>query len=163
MFLHKLDILNRNLNGLFQKFKPVVTKLCAVAKLGDLTVLLILNFTNAILSRTTFRSIFVPYIEWCLVHQRNPYARLFDPLNCPERSEGQETHDCDSTADKVLRFSLKLSLWLPSLKSKFIQQQEGRWRERASCQFSGWADPGSPGCCGRTAHTALPRVPPTGD
>jgi hypothetical protein len=39
MFLHKLDILNRNLNGLFQKFKPVVTKLCAVTKLGDLTVL----------------------------------------------------------------------------------------------------------------------------
>ncbi len=38
MFLHKLDILNRNLNGLFQKFKPVVTKLCAVTKLGDLTV-----------------------------------------------------------------------------------------------------------------------------
>ena len=38
MFLHKLDILNRNLNGLFQKFNPVVTKLCAVTKLGDLTV-----------------------------------------------------------------------------------------------------------------------------
>ncbi len=38
MFLHKLDILNRNLNGLFQKFLLVVTKLCAVTKLGDLTV-----------------------------------------------------------------------------------------------------------------------------
>ncbi len=38
MFLHKFDILNRNLNGLFQKFKPVVTKLFAVTKLGDLTV-----------------------------------------------------------------------------------------------------------------------------
>ncbi len=38
MFLHKLDILNRNLNVLFQKLKPVVTKLCAVTKLGDLTV-----------------------------------------------------------------------------------------------------------------------------
>ncbi len=33
MFLHKFDILNRNLNGLFQKFMPVVTKL------GDLTIL----------------------------------------------------------------------------------------------------------------------------
>jgi len=39
MFLHKFDILKRNLNGLFQKFKPVVTKLCAVTKLGDLTVI----------------------------------------------------------------------------------------------------------------------------
>ncbi len=39
MFLHKLDILNRNLNGLFKKFLLVVTKLCAVTKLGDLTVL----------------------------------------------------------------------------------------------------------------------------
>jgi hypothetical protein len=44
MFLHIFDILKRNLNGLFQKFKPVVkklcvvTKLCAVTKLGDLTV-----------------------------------------------------------------------------------------------------------------------------
>ncbi len=38
MFLHKLDILNRNLNGLFQKFLLVVPKLCAVTKLGDLTV-----------------------------------------------------------------------------------------------------------------------------
>ncbi len=38
MFLHTFDILNRNLNGLFQKFMPVVTKLCAVTKLGDLTV-----------------------------------------------------------------------------------------------------------------------------
>jgi hypothetical protein len=38
MFLHKFDILKRNLNGLFQKCKPVVTKLCAVTKLGDLTV-----------------------------------------------------------------------------------------------------------------------------
>ncbi len=38
MFLHTFDILNRNLNGLFQKFMPVLTKLCAVTKLGDLTV-----------------------------------------------------------------------------------------------------------------------------
>ena len=38
MFLHKLDILNKNLNGLFQKFLLVVPKLCAVTKLGDLTV-----------------------------------------------------------------------------------------------------------------------------
>jgi hypothetical protein len=36
MFLHTFDILNRNLNGLFQKFMPVVTKLCTVTKLGDL-------------------------------------------------------------------------------------------------------------------------------
>jgi hypothetical protein len=41
MLLHKFDILNRNLIGLFQKFKPVVTKLCAVTKLGDLTVYII--------------------------------------------------------------------------------------------------------------------------
>jgi|LakMenE01Jun11ns_1017448.scaffolds.fasta_scaffold8560103_1 hypothetical protein len=40
MFLHKLDILNRNLNGLLQKFLLLVTKLCSVTKLGDLTVLL---------------------------------------------------------------------------------------------------------------------------
>ncbi len=39
MFLHKYDILNRNLNVLFQNVLPVVTKLCAVTKLGDLTVL----------------------------------------------------------------------------------------------------------------------------
>jgi hypothetical protein len=40
MFLHKLDILNRNLNGLLQKFLHVVDEimLCAVTKLGDLTV-----------------------------------------------------------------------------------------------------------------------------
>jgi hypothetical protein len=38
MFLHKFDILNRNLNGLLQKCLPFVTKLCAVTKLGDLTV-----------------------------------------------------------------------------------------------------------------------------
>jgi len=38
MFLHKFDILNRNLNGLFQKFLLIVPKLCAVTKLGDLTV-----------------------------------------------------------------------------------------------------------------------------
>ncbi len=38
MFLHKFDILNKNLNGLFQNFLPVVTKLCAVTKLRDLTV-----------------------------------------------------------------------------------------------------------------------------
>jgi hypothetical protein len=37
MFLHKFDILNSNLNGLFQKFVPVVPKLCAMTKLGDLT------------------------------------------------------------------------------------------------------------------------------
>jgi hypothetical protein len=37
MFLHKFDILNRNLNGLLQKLFPVVTKLCAVTKLGGLT------------------------------------------------------------------------------------------------------------------------------
>jgi hypothetical protein len=43
MFLHKLDILNRNLNGLFQKFLLVVPKLCAVTKLGDLTVVLLLR------------------------------------------------------------------------------------------------------------------------
>jgi hypothetical protein len=40
MFLHKFDIFNRNLNGLFQKCLPFVTKLCAVTKLGDLTVYL---------------------------------------------------------------------------------------------------------------------------
>jgi hypothetical protein len=38
MFLHKFDILKGNLNGLFQKFVSVVPKLCAVTKLGDLTV-----------------------------------------------------------------------------------------------------------------------------
>jgi hypothetical protein len=43
MFLHKLDILNRNLNGLIQKFLLVVTKLCAVTILGDLTVLRVSN------------------------------------------------------------------------------------------------------------------------
>ncbi len=37
LFLHKLDILNKILNGLFQKRLAVVTKLCAVRKLGDLT------------------------------------------------------------------------------------------------------------------------------
>ncbi len=38
MLLHKLDILDRNLNGLLQKFLLVVTKLCSVTKLGGLTV-----------------------------------------------------------------------------------------------------------------------------
>jgi hypothetical protein len=42
MFLHKFNILKRNLNGLFQKFKPVVMKLCAVTKLGDLTEVILL-------------------------------------------------------------------------------------------------------------------------
>ncbi len=52
MFLHKLDILNRNLNGLFLKFNPVVTKLCAVTKLGDLTVLLILTANEHVLTES---------------------------------------------------------------------------------------------------------------
>ena len=46
MFLHKFDILNRNLNGLFQKLLPVVTKLCALTKLGDLTVSKLLHQTT---------------------------------------------------------------------------------------------------------------------
>ncbi len=52
MFLHKFDILNRYLNGLFQKLLPVVTKLCAVTKLGDLTVCIYANTNEINLKKT---------------------------------------------------------------------------------------------------------------
>jgi hypothetical protein len=51
-----------------------------------LKLLLILNFTNAVLSQSIFRSIFVSKDGTFLVHQRNPQARPYGIKNLYPRT-----------------------------------------------------------------------------
>ncbi len=73
-------------------------------------VKLILNLTNCLIKDYLRRHIYI--IGWCLVRPRNPYAR---PCGFQNLYPSKKNRDCDSTADKIYRFSPKLSLWLPSL------------------------------------------------
>ncbi len=63
---------------IFCCFKCVSSMFC-------LKLLLILNFTNAVLSKTTFRNIL--YHGWCLVRQRNRLARPYGLKNLLPRKK----------------------------------------------------------------------------
>ncbi len=53
-----------------------------------------------------------------------------------ESEKGKQTHDCDSTADKVSRISPKLSLWLPSQEKPSALKRENHFNAWNFLTFS---------------------------